>query len=419
MIMAKTNANASSEKKIILKPVQTAKPKAVKVVEIRKQKLTKNHVRELYKPAGRAGSEGEVRERFEESILYPDLTGPFRVPRIGEGTKTGLGMMCSKSNYSVAQTGSSAAVFTVASTCNGMGTLVAYCYSANADTNYNTAVSNPQFVPPTIAFPSASSVGQIAVTSMSMTVEYLGNPLNAQGQVSIGSYAFPGTNANNGAWSVTYNSMRMLPGFIELPIADLIAKPIRVAGIPVSSTAQEFVQKNDAGFTEWQYPVIMFSGGVPDAQVQICTTVNFEYTTQYGNTGIIIPYQKQGPNLHVDINAFQDALNNIEGLASSVTSGFSDKIFGKVRGLLSKDSILSTVLKTAGSAALSYFSGGLLHAACEQNGHGPLAQYVGVTDSVTPSEEKRKTSDVEDERPQVMGNRVQNGYGSPVPSRFR
>jgi len=380
----------------------------------KKPSLRKEHLKELYRHRPTNG----LTSYFEEKMLYPDLYGPFRLPRMGGSQKSGCGMMLTSVNVSGATGTMNTFAMTLSSGIGSLAEMLRYCYATGPSVNFNANVAYPTAMNPSIVFPPASQVGQVSITSACMVIEYLGNPLNVKGQVCFGNYVFPEGTTDSSDWALTYNTMRMLPGFVEMPLADLIGSPIRVSAIPLSIESQQFNDKTTPQ-VEWAFPVVMIDGAPVDASpLFVRTVVNFEYTTNYG-AGLIVPYQKEGPTLHQDIDAFQDALNNLGNLATSVTVGLGEQMTSKLGGLLGKyNSPLSSLLKVAGGAALSWVTGGLLHSVCESNGHGSLDQYIGAGDS-SNQEVEQKSGNNNDGGNKALAPRVRT-LGVPLsPNTYR
>jgi len=253
----------------------------------------------------------DERYYFDTRLTAPDLYGPFRQPRAGGGTKTGLGMDITYGN--LVTTGSADAVQFLQVSSNLMQTAegARLAKVAATSTNFGTFTA----VPTATVWPFSSAVADVNMTAACLVVYYIGNPLSVAGELIIGS-CIPAVS------TTTVDALYVYPSTLKVPIAHLVNNPLRVYMRKMSSAADEFlpVGTNQA---DVDMPWIAFTG-LPNGQnirYQIMRT--YEYRTST-TSPTITPYERVGPSFSKDVSAYQDARATLAEMPAAVQAALPE-----------------------------------------------------------------------------------------------
>jgi hypothetical protein len=253
-------------------------------------------------------SELALRKHFVEAIMYPDLTGPIRIPRSGGSDRTVLGI-----DHSYLTMGSTS--FFHLSMMGLNRTHARVFYTAASDTSNFTLTSND--VPGT-TFPNDSSIDEVNLTSASMVITYTGAPFSAYGYVIVG--LVPSVGAINIATS-TPNTLAYYPGSLRIPVASIINNPIRIPLTKLSPTAFQFLRPAD-NLVDSMIPFCVSSLMDSNFVITCDITRNWECLSTVASS-LAIPYDVASSSHSADCRAYEDAATEVGKMNSPETSYFS------------------------------------------------------------------------------------------------
>jgi len=301
IVVSKKNNKAIVPRVVVVPNQKSQSNKSVKNKKKRQRRAAKKRL-------------GPVRGRFVTSEatylmgaqLAPDLYGPVRIPRSGS-TRTGLGF------DETFDTITGSATNLVQGVQASSQFLTSGMNSWNA-VNTTTAIGGPTGVAIATQFPASSQLADVNLVGCSLTAYYIGNPLNVAGEVILGS-CIPISN------SATYASLYTYPGTIRIPLAQLIAEPLRVSFRKLSPISDEFVAPA-IGNSDVDMPFLFTSGQTTGGALQVIVTRSWEYRSTTG-AGSVIPYERVGSSFSTDIAAIEDARAMIAQMPSPITVAVS------------------------------------------------------------------------------------------------
>lgn len=189
----------------------------------------------------------------------------------------------------------------------------------NADTMIGGLTSGS--APSIMTIPSGS-IFDCNLQSVSMRVKCLQPPLTAQGSVLVGLVP---TNALAAINAATYNSLRVQPGFVEVPVTELMKQgSITISGTKASPAADEFVTVT-SDCMDYNTPLVLCTGLTAGSSLQVEIVAIYDCRlTVNGSTGLF-PTRNTTDNSVAAINAYQGAVDFIGHMPS--TSYFEQSAF--------------------------------------------------------------------------------------------
>jgi hypothetical protein len=255
-------------------------------------------------------TEDILRSKFRDSILYPDLAGPFRAPRPGGSERTGLGTsLChyifgSLSSFQMCRLNPSYLValntYTAASP--------AAPWVASTDVN---SVS---------VFPAINQIDDWNLTSGCLIVSYIGSPLNAKGELIFGSTPY------SSLTTASFDSLTYYPGSVRVPISSLLENPIRIPLTKLSQEAYGFVATGTSN-GDLNLPFVALSPVSESSSIVLQVVKHCEYRSTVV-TGLVVPYALQSESYSADVSAYSDAAADVGSTpnASSLFESYSEPI---------------------------------------------------------------------------------------------
>jgi hypothetical protein len=177
-------------------------------------------------------------------------------------------------------------------------------------------------------FPSANQMDDINIVAASILVSYLGSPLNATGEIILGNVA----NDSSQLGTATYNGLYYYPGFLKVPIATLIDKPLRCFLTKSSPVADQFATVGNSN-VDCNKPIIVTSGMVAGALLNCEVTRTFEYRSTV-TTALVVPYEISAASMSTDVSQYQDGIAELARLPASVEEGASEYVREAALGLV-------------------------------------------------------------------------------------
>lgn len=286
------------------------------------------NVRQAHPVLGNTPRKREV-ELFLNGLMFPDITGPIRVPRNGASTRTGLGM---SSCFWLG--GSTTAVTAIQGTAEWNQS--AWIASATSVSTGFGATSNQG---PGSAFPATTNIVDLNLVAQSFVISYTGAPLNVTGEILVGVAPRQSDLTN-----VTFNGMSFYPGFLRIPLSSLIDNPIRISGRKISPAADEFLPTSSP-MVDVEVPWVIIG---PTAAANV-VTIKMVATWEYRSTltsGNVVPYEKTTTSFASDVAALQDAASIISEQPSLVTNA-EDGYFMSLAKKIGIGMVTSTAVKGA------------------------------------------------------------------------
>jgi hypothetical protein len=276
---------------------------------------------------------------FKNYIMAPDIFGPFRQPRAGGCVRTGLAYDQTLTTI----TGSST------NTVQAVQQATQYNISAFSFTaaNTTTGFSSITNVSPGVQTPNISFVDDINMTAASIIVEYLGSPLNAVGELSIGNIAVDNDALASNA---TYNGLYFYPGMIHVPIASLIDKPLRVWLQKAGPAADQFINPVNTGLPDVNVCFVATSGQLASSTLNVIITRSFEFRSST-TSGDIYPYEQQSTSFSKEFDQFTDTRMSINTADPSSVGAALPGYVEQAMGIIG-NSPATSVLASAGASAL-------------------------------------------------------------------
>lgn len=244
-------------------------------------------------------------------LTAPDIFGPCRVPRPGGVSKTGLAIDRTVFPL-VTATGFPIAWIKMAVSFNGNSAQQGQAASATSALGAGTNVS------PGNQFPQSGQIDDVNIVAACMTVTYLGAPLNATGELLIGTFS----DDSGVVGTSTYNSLYFYPGFLKVPLASLVDNPLRVFMTKNGPAADQFLPVTGF-FPDLMRPIVLINGAPIGAIVNVELTRTFEYHTSTAS-GDVIPYEISESGYTSDLGAFQDVQAKLSALPVQVENAFSE-----------------------------------------------------------------------------------------------
>jgi hypothetical protein len=176
-----------------------------------------------------------------------------------------------------------------------------------------TGIGSTTAVPYDVQSPAITQMADVNITSVSILVYYQGAPGTVSGEAIMGSCLPLVTSA-------TFNSLKFYPGSIRVPVASLIANPLRMAMTKSSPVADEFVTVT-GGNGDINLPFCFLSGVPVGGKFSFLITRCFEWrpTTIAGAAGI--SYEKEGPSFTTELNSYADVQADVGRLETPLTTG--------------------------------------------------------------------------------------------------
>jgi len=279
----------------------------------------------------RSNSATLERKYFVSRLLAPSIFGPFRQPRVGASSRTGLAIDLTDGSLVGSATNLVQGLQAVPTfTNNGSANLFAIATEA-------TALGTPTTINPGSQYPLSAQIADINMTACDIVVYYIGAPLNVTGEVIMGQCIPVATTAS-------YSSLYFYPGTIKFPVADLIQNPKRISMRKLSPVADEFIPTTSAN-ADVDLPFVFASGLPTGGTIKYLITRTYEYRSTT-IAGSIVPYEKVGPEYSSDLAAFQDAKADVGGMDSTLTDAIPEGV----------SSSLGTLVGLGGAGAVSYLA---------------------------------------------------------------
>lgn len=315
-----------------------------KVGKASKEAKPKQATRRKVKSQG--NSSDKLVRGFMQAIAYPDIIGPIKIPSSGGAETSFTGM--DHSVFELKNTNSAQVCYAWMS--HFYDSTSYYALSQAVATTVDTMGAAIIAVTPGIKFPSVAQTTQWNLTTACFTIEYIGAPLNASGEIIFGLFPVTtGLGFNAPTWAVNYNKLYYSSGTRVMPISSLMKEgTVRVSLVHAGPKSLDFV-KTDESCDDLMLPFIAATGLDPNGVIKVNVYRNFECKSPLSVNNI--PYETQGPNLHVDLDAFQDAMSQAAGTLSTAFSTGFPKLLKDV--LPSKKDLL----KGIGNLALSSLTG--------------------------------------------------------------
>lgn len=282
-----------------------------------KKKKAKNAQKSMRSPSNSRNLD-EASE-FYNAMLYPDLVGPIRIPRVGGSCRTGLGMDRTRMNVGPSS----------ATACAGLVYMGHYTISGGGPAiqlsavTVDTPLTAGAGTVPGTQFPASTNITDINMTAGCMILNYFGTPLNAQGEIIIGT--LPQGVAPSSTWTnVTYTSLAFVPGVMRIPVSSLVTQPLRIAMKKVSPVADAF-HATTGTIDDFEHPFFLITGAPSTVSISVDIFRNWEYRTAIVQANVV-PYERTGPSFVSDSNAYVNALAEISELPQTVTEGYSQYV---------------------------------------------------------------------------------------------
>lgn len=263
------------------------------------------------------------RQYFLTRLLAPSMFGPFRQPRSGSSTRTGLGIDLTDISITGSATNLVQGIQAGSVFDTTIGSVNQY-----AALSEGTALDVPTVeVSPGSSFPTKAQLADVNLTACDILVYYIGAPLNVTGEVIMGQCITIADTA-------TYASLYFYPGTIKFPVAELIQCPKRVSMRKLSPIADEFVN-TATGNADVDMPFCFTSGLPTGGTIKFLVTRTWEYRSTTVSASVV-PYEKVGPDHSLDLSAYQDAKADIGAMESTVSEavpGAAEGSFNTLVGL--------------------------------------------------------------------------------------
>lgn len=247
---------------------------------------------------------------FLTALMAPDVFGPIRIPRSGASQRTGLAIDRTRAN-----------IVGAAGQVSGLR-LTAPFNTAGVGSYTNIAALTPAALlavapgsAPGSQFPALANIGDINLVAQSIVISYFGNPLTVRGEMIIG------TTGNFDLTASSYNALSFYPGFVRLPIAEVINKPIRVFGRKVSPAANNFVGVSSS-VEDYEYPMVLQTGLPVGEFLSVEITRTYEYRSSIADA-TVVPYEKSTSSFMEDLAMFNDAEATISNIAIPASEAWS------------------------------------------------------------------------------------------------
>lgn len=243
-------------------------------------------------------------ELFLSAMLAPDVVGPIRLPRFGGGGRTGIGY--DRTQFVMGDTGNFNTTLYRA-IYNGVVAERGYAATGSAtQTLQSSQLPGAQYPPPASVLDCSNTAGVIVV-------KYIGAPLNAIGEILIGT--IPGKTSLT---TLTFNALSVYPGVLRMPLSSLIENPLRVALRKISPAAYEFGSTIGEA-DDLEVPFVATSLMATSSSLSVEIYRAWEYRTVI-TTANIVPYDS-GTSSHVkDTNALQEAQAQIVSYPNTVST---------------------------------------------------------------------------------------------------
>jgi hypothetical protein len=258
---------------------------------------------------------------MESYLVAPDIFGPCRVPRPGGSSKTGIGM--DRSLVSII--GSATNVVQAVNMSTIFATSCALTYTS---TSTSAGLITGSVITPQNQFPVNTQIDDVSIVSACFTISYLGAPLNAAGELIIGTLSLD----NNSLVGASYSGLYFYPGIMKVPIASLIDAPLRVFMTKSSPQADNFLSPTST-IPDCMRPFVATSGQTVAAQLNIEVTRCWEYHS-ITVSGSVVPYTVSGDSYVGDMLEYQQLANDLTILPNSVIEGSSEYLREAAFGVL-------------------------------------------------------------------------------------
>ena len=245
---------------------------------------------------------------LEDALLCPDLYGPIRVPRYGTSDRT---VLCLEK---MVQTITGDATKPVRGICclTPYSGSVAMPFDATAE---NVALSTGAGITPGILYPPPASLTDVSLVALSMTISYIGKPLDAQGTVLL--CTIPDASGVVSLAGATYSSLAYLPNAVVVPVASLLDEPLRVSLLHMSPSSWEFISTTSS-FTDVAVPLICTSGLAAGTVCRVEITGTYEGRTAISPANAI-PYEHSTSSKASDLSMFENVVNDIGEMFNQVS----------------------------------------------------------------------------------------------------
>jgi hypothetical protein len=302
-------------------------PKVKVSLSVTEKKKTQKKEKSKKSRKSTSGMKGQVNQTlglpqyWRDALTMPDIYGPIRIPRFGQSGKTGLAMDRTQAYITGATPNTAQAiVMNTGYTLNPGGGYVAT--GAGALFTAGSAFSAGQ------AFPLSNQMDDVCLNSASFLISYLGAPLNASGELIVGTVAID----NTGFTTATYNSLYFYPGVIKVPIASLIDNPLRVYMTKASYDASAFYAPS-VNIPDVNRPFVATSNQTVGSLLNVEITRCFEYRTTI-SSGLVVPYEFSGNSQVADSLQFQEVVAQINSEPMNVQPAVSEYAREVMSGIL-------------------------------------------------------------------------------------
>lgn len=324
---SKKNKNKTTSTELIVKPApkKSKKPK-------QKSKKQNNSTKSL-------------ESYFIKGMTRPDIVGPIRVPRMGGGSRTVLGFDKATAQLGSTTTWTALIGFSQYTQCGVL-------YSATAANALFTTVTT---IVPGAQYPANTQVLDANIVGATITVTYIGAPLNATGEILIGSIP------NGGSINMTntdFNTLSNYPGVVRFPISDLIngnSGPKTAYMKKYSPLAWDFIVPSLAQ-SDCEMPFIACTplASANSITFQIQRSWETHPTFLQANA---LPYDSVSDSFSKDMEAFQNAAAIVANVPASVQDSYGEYLMDYARSNLGTISMgLGSILGSSIPSLYHYVS---------------------------------------------------------------
>lgn len=245
---------------------------------------------------------------LEDALMCPDLYGPIRIPRYGTSDRTVLCLEKMVQNI----TGSTTNVV------NGIVALTSYSGSVAMPitaTAESVAFSTGTGITPGILYPPPASLTDVSLVALSMTISYIGKPLDAQGTVLL--CTIPDAAGVINMAGATFSGLSYLPNAVVVPVSSLLDEPLRVSLLHMSPSSWEFISPTSA-YTDVAVPLICTNGLAVGTNCRVEITATYEGRTAISSANAI-PYEHSTASKAADLSLFEDVVSDLGEMFNQVS----------------------------------------------------------------------------------------------------
>lgn len=283
----------------------------------------------IIKMSGKSPSHGKVKNRPKENakqltsvykgvdlayltaLLAPDLTGPIRIPSPGAFDRTVLGM--DRTRFAITQ----------ANPIDGFLLINNYIDSMRfftAPGGGSLLVAGVALIPGS-QFPVPGQVNDARLVGCTVVVEYIGPLLDAGGLLLFGT--IPDQGGSLAVFGATnFDTLALLPETVQIPVNEIIDKPMRVSMTHDSPAAWEFYPTNGA-VVDVRVPFVLAVGMPNSATLQCTVTRTWEVRSSVAAASSI-PFDAGAGGRAKEEAKFTDVGDFVSKLGNTVTEALAD-----------------------------------------------------------------------------------------------